>query len=271
MSDDLLLVERQDRVCTITLNRPEHRNALNPEMLSRLVDVMEALDGDDEIRCVVIRGAGEKAFSAGFDIGRISTRSSSASQQDQNAQRPASSRSVLGMPLGSLKRYRYPVIAMIYGYAVGGGCDLAASCDLRFAAEDAKLGMTPAKLGVMYDYGGIQRFIDLVGVGGAKELFFTGSLVDARRAKEMGLVNRLAPAGELAAMTYAVAREIAANAPLSVSGMKVAINKLTGFRRLSPEEEAELASLVVRCASSEDLKEGQRAFLEKRKPSFRGR
>ncbi|MDO8671960.1 MAG: enoyl-CoA hydratase-related protein [Dehalococcoidia bacterium] len=271
MPEGLLLVETKDRICTITLNRPENRNALNPELLAKLVSTMDALDGDDDVRVVVIRGAGEKAFSGGFDIGRISTVSSSPDETGESASRPADVGNPLGTGLASVRRYRYPVIAMIYGFAVGGGCDLAASCDLRFAAEDAKMGMTPAKLGIMYAFDGIQRFIDLVGSGGAKEIFLTGGLFDARRAKEMGLVNRIAPAAELAAMTYAVAQEIAANAPLSLSGMKTAINKLTGFSRLTHDEEAELASLRLKCQSSEDFKEGQKAFLEKRKPNFRGR
>jgi enoyl-CoA hydratase/carnithine racemase len=160
---------------------------------------------------------------------------------------------------------------MIYGYAVGAGLELAVTCDLRLAADSARLGITPAKLGVAYSPTGIQKFLNLVGIAHTKELFYTGRLFDAQRAKEMGLVDYVVPASELAATTYELAQEIAENAPLSVSGAKLTVSKLLSYQVLRPEDEAELRELQARAMRSEDLKEGQRAFMEKRKPKFVGR
>lgn len=170
-----------------------------------------------------------------------------------------------------IEEYPYPVIAMIYGYCVGGGLELAVACDLRIAADTAKLGITPAKLGIVYLPTPLRRFLDVIGAAYTKELFFTGRLIDAHRAKEMGLVNQVVPEEELERYTYELAREIGENAPLSLKGIKLAITKLTGFERLSPEDAAYLEELRQRAMESEDLKEGRRAFQERRKPVFKGR
>jgi enoyl-CoA hydratase len=173
--------------------------------------------------------------------------------------------------MGSVRDFPYPVIAMIYGYAVGAGLELAVTCDLRLAADTARLGITPAKLGVVYSPAGIQKFLNVVGVPQTKELFYTGRLIDAQRAREIGLVDHVYPEAELATATYELAQEIAGNAPLSVSGVKATVSRLLRYQTLSPEDEAELGRLQAEAYRSEDLKEGQRAFMEKRKPRFIGR
>jgi len=154
---------------------------------------------------------------------------------------------------------------------VGAGLELAVTCDLRLVADTARLGITPAKLGIVYRHTAIRHFINLLGVSRTKELFYTGRLIDAQRARDIGLVDHVVPAEELASTTYDLAREIAQNAPLSVSGAKVTISKLLNYQTLSPEDEAELQKLQAQAMLSEDLKEGQRAFMEKRKPRFSGR
>jgi enoyl-CoA hydratase/carnithine racemase len=173
--------------------------------------------------------------------------------------------------MASVLAYPYPVIAMIYGYAIGAGLELAVTCDLRLAADTARLGITPAKLGVVYHHPGILKFVNLVGVAQTKELFYTGRLVTAQRAQDIGLVDHVLPAQELAKATYDLAREIAENAPLSVSGTKATIAKLLSYQTLRPEDETELRKLQAQAYASDDLKEGQRAFMEKRKPKFTGR
>lgn len=262
MVEELLLVEKEGNICTLTINRPDKRNSLNPEILIRLGDTLNALKEEGNIRVVVIRGVGEQSFSSGYDIGRIP----SGGSREETGPR----RNPLDYGMQSVLTYPYPVIAMIYGYAVGAGLELAATCDLRIAADNARLGITPAKIGVVYRPGGIQPFLNLVGVSHTRELFYTGRLVDARRAMEIGLVDHIFPPQELASATYDLAREIAENAPLSVSAVKITTSRLLNFTRLSPEDEAELAKLQLQALRSEDLKEGQRAFLEKRKPKFTG-
>jgi len=262
VAEDLVLVQREGNVCTLTINRPEKRNSLNPELLLQLGDTLNALRDDGETRAVVIRGTGEKAFSAGYDIGRIGGSSPEPSGPRRNP---------MEYGLGSIADFPYPVIAMVYGYAVGGGLELAVTCDLRLAADTARLGITPARLGVVYSAAGIRRFLNVVGVARTKELFYTGRLIDARRASEIGLVDHVYPAEELATATYELAREIAGNAPLTVSGVKTTVSRLLRYQRLSSDDEAEITRLQAEGYRSEDLKEGQKAFMEKRKPRFSGR
>jgi enoyl-CoA hydratase/carnithine racemase len=265
LAEELLLVQKEGNICTLTINRPERRNSLNPEILLKLGDTLNALKEEGEVRVVVIRGVGEQAFSSGYDIGRIGTGGGGAPEETGPRRNP------LEYGMNSVLFYPYPVIAMIYGYAVGAGLELAVSCDLRLAADNARLGITPAKLGVVYSPSGIQKFLNLVGIAHTKELFYTGRLIDAQRAKEKGLVDYVFPAMELESATYGLAREMAENAPLSVSGAKTTISKLLSHQVLRPEDEAGLRELQARAMRSEDLREGQRAFMEKRKPNFVGR
>lgn len=261
MVEELLLVQKEGRVCTLTINRPEKRNSLNPEVFTRLGDTLNSLKEEGEIRAVVLRGAGEQSFSSGYDIGRVPSSRSEATSPGQTP---------LEYGMNSILDYPYPVIAMIYGYAVGAGLELAVTCDLRIATDTAKLGVTPAKLGIFYHPDGVRKFLNLVGIAHTKELFYTGRLIDAQRAKEIGLVDNIVPTGELASATYKLANEIAENAPLTVSGVKFTISRLLSYQKLSAEDEAELQRLRTQATLSDDLKEGQKAFSEKRKPKFTG-
>lgn len=265
MDDKLIIVEKQDRICTITLNRPEKRNSLSPPLLLQFIRVMESLNEDPEIRVVVIRGAGNEAFSAGYSIFDIPKGMSPEDMEELKKINP------LLRGLEVIPEYRYPVIAMINGFALGAGCELAATCDLRVASDKSRLGMPPAKLGVLYSFSGHRRFVNLVGEANAKEIFLTGRMVDAHRAKEMGLVNYVVSEDDLMSVTYDLAREITENAPLSVSGSKTLINKCVSSPIPAAEDEALAEQLMARCFSSEDLKEGQKAFKEKRKPAFQGK
>ena len=263
MAEELLLVQKEGHICTLSINRRQKRNSLNPELLLQLGYTFNSLKQDDDIRVVVIRGAGEECFSSGYDIGRIpsgETQEVTGPQQDP-----------LEYGMSSISGYPYPVIAMIYGYAVGAGLELAVTCDLRLAADTAQLGIPAAKVGVVYSHTGILRFMNLVGMAATKELFYTGKLYAAKRAKEIGLVDHVVSTQELASVTYDLAREIAENAPLAVSGVKTTISKLMKYQTPNSEDEAELRKLQSQALLSDDLKEGQRAFFEKRKPRFVGR
>jgi enoyl-CoA hydratase/carnithine racemase len=262
MADDVVLTERAEDICTITINRPEKRNALNVDVLLRLGDTFNALRDDSDTRVVVLRGAGEKAFSSGVEIGGIATVSPEEAAKKGNP---------IDYATESIVSYPCPVIAMIYGAAMGAGCDLAVTCDLRILADTARMGINPVKLGLVYPPAGIRRLINVVGLPQAKELFFTGRFIDAQRAKEIGLVNQVVPVDELLSATYALAREIAENAPLAVRTMKTIFNKLLECQRVSAEDEAEIMALVETVMRSEDAEEGPAAFAQRRKPDFKGR
>jgi len=260
-TDESLIVRRQGRVCTFIINRPDKLNSVTPEVMARLTDGLSALGEDDEVRAVVLRGAGTGAFSAGFDIGRIGGLPQEAGPPGNPLERG----------LEAIASYPYPVIAMVYGYALGGGCHLAAACDLCLAADTAVFAMTPARLGLVYPIEGFRFFVSRLGPAYAKELFLTARQIQAQRAMEMGLVHQVVPEAELEATVYALAQELAEeNAPLAVKGSKLIINRLAAGP-LTEAEEQEFRAWMAHAFASEDAKEARAAFKAKRKPQFQGR
>jgi enoyl-CoA hydratase/carnithine racemase len=258
VSDKLQLDEPADSVARLTIANPERRGALDHEILDTLADHARTL----EARCLVIRGSSE-VFSAGYDIGNL---------EEQEFEESAAR--LVAHPfqdaIEALEAYRYPVVAEINGHAIGGGLELALTCDIRLAAREAKFGMPPARLGLIYSHTGLGKFIDACGAANTAELFFLGEAVEARRAERMGLVNGLVDRGELEGRVLTLAAAIAANAPLSLAGNKRVIRTLRA-RPLPPEVERELVELRESCFASDDFREGVRAFAEKRKPVWRGR
>jgi enoyl-CoA hydratase/carnithine racemase len=259
----LLLDEPAEAVARLTLNRPESRNALDHETLNAIAEVMPSLDRGIEVRCVILTGAGQ-IFSAGYDIGGFS---------DESLEREAES--LVAHPfakgLDAVAAHPWPVLCAVNGHALGGALELTLCCDLRICARGAKLGMPPAKLGLIYGHTGLQRFIDAIGVPRTKELFLTGRNLPAERAEGIGLVNEVVDDADLEGAAVELAAEIAANAPLSMRGNKHAIDTLNSFARLTPEQERELIELRESCFTSEDFREGVAAFAEKRKPVWKGR
>ena len=264
MSREQLLVEKNGSVLTLVLNRPEKRNALTPDMLILLHEALAQAAEDDAVRVIVITGQGDKAFSSGYDVAAIPTRVSPELQALLDKKSP------FELALDSIINFPYPVIAMLNGYAFGGACDLAVTCDLRIAADDIQMGMVPARLGMVYFPDGIQRFIRTIGWPNTKEMFFTARRYKGEALKAMGLVNALVPREDLETFTYKMAADIAQNAPLSLKGMKRIMNLIASSESLDSLALEEARQLIEMGLSSQDLKEGQAAFLEKRKPNFKG-
>ena len=258
MSDKLQLDHPAEGVARLTIANPQRRGALDHEILDALARHARSLDA----RCLIVRGSGA-VFSAGYDIGNLEDQ-----QFEESAER------LVAHPfhdaIEALEAYRYPVVGEINGHAIGGGLELALTCDIRVAARGAKLGMPPARLGLIYSHTGLAKFIDACGVANTAELFFVGDNVGAERGARMGLVNEVVDRDELEERVLALASSIAANAPLSLEGNKRVIRALRA-RPLPPEIERELIALRESCFRSEDFREGVRAFAEKRRPVWRGR
>jgi enoyl-CoA hydratase/carnithine racemase len=258
----LLLDFPDEAVARLALNDPDRRNPLSHPVLDAIAETLPRLDHGIDVRCVIVTGAG-RAFSAGYDIGAIP-----AETFERDAEALVAHPFTAAME--AVSAHPYPVVAAINGHCLGGGLELAVRCDLRVCATEAKLGMPPAKLGLIYGHTGLERFIDTVGVPRTKELFLTGRLFDGDRAERIGLVHEVCPAAEVEGRALELASLIAANAPLSLRGNKQAIETLSQFPRLSPKQVEELVALRESCFASEDFREGIDAFAEKRKPEWRG-
>jgi enoyl-CoA hydratase/carnithine racemase len=258
MTEKLLLDEPGENVARLTISNPERRGALDHELLDALAEYTRTLVA----RCLVIRGSGP-VFSAGYDIGGFE-----GGRFEEAAERLVAH--PFQAAIEALDAYPYPVVGQLNGHAIGGGLELALACDFRIAARGVKLGMPPAKLGLIYSHTGLRRFIDACGVANTAELFYVGRNVDAERAERMGLVNEVVDPADLDEHVLDLAAEIAANAPLSLAGNKRVIRALRA-QPLPEDVERELIELRESCFRSEDFREGVRAFAEKRKPRWEGR
>jgi enoyl-CoA hydratase len=260
MAFDHLLIERDGATATVTINRPKVLNALNAQTLDELRRAILELKQDESVRVVIVTGAGEKAFVAGADINELAVQTPTSGREHALAGQHV---------FDLIENMGKPVIAAINGYALGGGCELAMACTLRVAADTAKLGQPEIALGLIPGYAGTQRLSRLVGRGAAMELILTGAPIAAGEAQRIGLVNRVVPAADLMAEARKLAAQLATQAPVAMRYIINAVNKGVEIPFAEAcQYEATLFGLV---ASTDDMREGTAAFLEKRKPGFKGR
>ena len=269
MQQKPVLVEKANAICTITINRAEKQNTLNPEVLREIVSAIRSAGSDPSVRVVVLRGAGEKVFCAGYDLSILPGTVQGFSDRKAQGEAVSPEEDLINLSVEAISDCPVPVIAMVFGPCVGAGCDLAVACDLRLAAHTARFAITAVRRGLAYPPRSMHRLMSLVGGAATRELVLTGAFIDAARAREIGLVNRVTDAGSLAEATRSLADVIAANGPLGLAASKKIIASYEQAGRLSPDEEAEVQGLAMRCAQSADFQEGVRAFLEKRQPRFR--
>jgi len=260
MAYDNLLFEVNEKIARITFNRPNVLNALNRKTMDELGDCLKKVRADDDIRVLILTGAGEKAFIAGADINELSQQTPVVGREY----------TLYGQEIvHRLETLGKPVIAAINGFALGGGCELALACTLRIASRNAKLGQPEVKLGIIPGYGGSQRLPRLCGKGVAHELILTGEMISAEEALRVGLVNRVVESSDLLATAEAIAKKIIANAPLAV---KYALEAVEHGMEMPQEEGLYLeATLFGLSCATQDMREGTRAFLEKRPAEFEGR
>ncbi len=260
MDFQYIIYEKSEGIATITLNRPEALNAFSKEVITEVLQALEDVRTDKNVRVVVLTGAGEKAFSAGADI---------KAMKGVNALK-ARELSLMGERLcNALENLEKPVIAAINGYALGGGLEVAMACDLRLASERARMGQTEINIGLIPGWGGTQRLTRLVGRTKAKELIFTGKIIDAKTAEQLGIVNMVIPAEEFREKVRQFAKELTFKAPVALKVAKALINKGADMSLESAIALEREGFGVV--GSTEDLQEGVSAFTEKRKPAFKGK
>jgi enoyl-CoA hydratase len=258
---DELSVSERGAVATLMFNRPAKRNAISLEMWSALPALLRELRSNPELRVLVVRGAGEEAFASGADIAEFRrVRSDVATARSYSRTVQAAEDALASFP--------HPTIAMIHGFCVGGGLEVALACDLRFASRASRFGITAARLGIIYGLHSTRRLAGVVGPSHARDLLFSGRLVAIDDAWAMGLVNMVCAPEALEAETYAYAEQLAQQAPLSQRGAKLMLQHLNGESAMT---DSDVAAFVEQAYESEDYREGVRAFLEKRRPRFRGR
>jgi len=258
---DQMLSRKEGKVGYVIFNNPERHNAVSLDMWARTTEILKDFAEDDDVRVVVLTGAGGKSFVSGADISKFeSERASLEATKVYNA--------TVAKANEGIYEFSKPTIAMIRGYCIGGGLGLAECCDLRICSDNSKFAIPAAKLGLGYAYPGVKRLVNLVGPSFAKEIFFTARQFDAEEARVMGLINRVVPQAELEAYVKTYADTIANNAPLTVKAEKFIINEAASDE--SKRNLARCAELVEQCFTSNDYTEGRRAFMEKRKPAFTG-
>jgi enoyl-CoA hydratase/carnithine racemase len=267
--ENILLVEKKDYICTLTLNRPENTNNLNLDLMQRLTNEFVAINSDPYTRVVILRGSGEEVFSLGIDLAGEVNKGKDPADLPKDI---ANYTPVLIGLMDSIADCRCPVIAMIYGDVFAGACDLIVSCDFRVATDISRFSMHPVRVGTTYIFEGIQRFINLIGIGYTKELFLTASPITSKRALEIGLVNYVVPASELLLTTEALANNIAELSPIAISGTKEIITKLLRYQQTPDEiQKTELREISDIASHSEDIKEAAKALFEGRKPNYTGK
>jgi enoyl-CoA hydratase/carnithine racemase len=258
---DKMLSRKEGHVGYVTFNNPERRNAVSLEMWEATARILDEFRDDDDIRVVVLTGAGDKAFVSGADISRF---------ENERANEEAVARYNQTVERANTAVYEYPkpTIAMIRGFCIGGGVGLALCCDLRICSDDSRFAVPAARLGLGYPFHGLKKLVDVVGVAFAKEIFYTARQFDAEEARAMGLVNRVVPAAGLADYVAGYARTIGDNAPLTLATTKFIIGEVA--KDESKRDLACAAEMVKQCFESRDYTEGRRAFMEKRRPVFTG-
>jgi enoyl-CoA hydratase len=256
-----LIARKEGAIGWIIFNNPARHNATSYEMWLSLPTVLDAYCNDPEVRLIILKGEGEKAFSAGADISQFKEkRTGTEAVTEYNAAADNAGK--------AMRECTKPLLAMIRGYCIGGGAGIAVNCDIRIAADDARFAVPAAKLGLGYRFEGIKRLCDIVGPSFAAEIFYTGRQFSAQEALQMGLVNRVVPAAELESHTLEYANAIAVNAPLTIASVKRA---LIENGKDPAQRDLDLCQRMVKaCYESQDYKEGQAAFMEKRKPQFKG-
>jgi enoyl-CoA hydratase len=259
MAYENLLIERDGAVLQVTINRPDKLNALNTQTVTELDQAMEAARTDADVRVIILTGSGEKSFVAGADINELAVQSPVSGREHARSGQAVFDR---------IEQLGKPVIAAINGFALGGGCELAMACTLRIAADHAKLGQPEINLGLIPGYAGSQRLPRLVGRGRALELLLLGAPIPADEAWRIGLVNKVVPGAQLMTETRALAQQLAAKAPIAV---RYILDAVAGGLEMSfADAQTYEATLFGLIATTEDMREGTRAFLDKRKPAFRG-
>jgi enoyl-CoA hydratase len=264
-----LFIENQGHICTLYLNRPQRNNSLNIELFNRLYDALDSANKNENIRVIILRGAGESVFSTGIDL----------EEEVFKGRNPESLRDSTHAFKNAIEKTnqlilscRCPVIAMIYGDCLASALDLVVSCDLRVASDISRFALFTVRLGHVFQYQGIQRLVNLIGPGYAKEILLTGRIIEAQKAKEMGLVNFMVPIKDVFSTTMSLANDIVDKAPLAVSGTKQVIHRLYKYQQQPGfDDKAVFQDIFDACVHSEDAKEGPRARLEGRKPQFIGK
>lgn len=257
-----MLAETSDGIGWLTFNQPERRNAVSLAMWQAIGDAMEAFEADPQVRVVILRGAGGKAFASGADISEFDQHRANAQQRQEYAE-------IAGRGSQWLAKFSKPLLAQINGFCIGGGLGIALNADVRFATPASQLGIPAARLGLGYEYAGLATLARLVGPSTARDMLFSARLLAADEALRVGLVNFVVSEADIEAQVLAYAGRIAANAPLTVKAAKAAVNAYEQYSRTDASKD--VAALVDACFDSDDYKEGRRAFAEKRTPLFEGR